>query len=280
MPGAVVAIGGNALEPSAGHDPGGPLRKAVAEVVRLARLGPVVVTHGNGPQVGRFLAADRRLGLPEATALTQASIGSRLAALLRDEGVEAACLVTHVLVEDPAGLPATKPVGPILTRPASPSVRPLAKVPGGWREAVPSPRPTRVLDLVAIETLLGRGLVVIAAGGGGIPCVARAGRTVEVEGVVDKDSTAALLARDLGADLLLILTDVPGVHLDYDKPGQRRLERLRLDEAQRHLDDGQFPPGSMGPKVQAAIGFLRSRPQAQVRIALLDDPTQGTLLTS
>jgi carbamate kinase len=124
---------------------------------------------------------------------------------------------------------------------------------GGWRRVVPSPTPRRIIELEAVRRLSDAGYVVVASGGGGVPTC----NGVGVEGVVDKDLAAALLATELGADLLLILTDVDGVYINYGKPNQRRLGTVHVDELERYYAEGHFPPGSMGPKVLAAIEFIK-----------------------
>jgi carbamate kinase len=174
-------------------------------------------------------------------------------------------ILTHVRVSraDPALKDPTKPIGPFYTRFRARSLRrqwhwPMVEDAGrGHRRVVPSPRPVEVLQLDAIRELLRRGHLVVAGGGGGIP-VARTvrGEWSGVEAVIDKDFTAGLLARQLDAEQLVILTDVDQVYLDYGTPRQRSLPRLPLEEARRYLKDGQFPPGSMGPKVQACLKYV------------------------
>src|SRR6267378_7488664 len=280
----VVAIGGNALLPAG--DPGdasSQRRRIEATCARLADLAQaghdVVVTHGNGPQVGNILLQNEEsrhlappMPLDVCGAESQAQVGYMLAQALRNEfssrkierGV--ACLVTQVLVdaEDPAFANPTKPIGPYYTREDEIVVK-RAKgwklvydQRGGWRRVVPSPRPVDVIEAEEIRRLIadGGGQVVIAAGGGGIPVIRRDGRLVGVEAVIDKDLAAAALARAIGWTHLVIATDVPQVALDFGKPSQRFLDRLTVAESKKHLAAGQFSPGSMGPKIEAAVDFL------------------------
>src|SRR5205823_2156480 len=169
-----------------------------------------------------------------------------------------------VLVDanDPAFANPTKPIGPYYSREDEIVVK-RAKgwkmvydQRGGWRRVVPSPRPLEVIEADEIRRLIAGGQVVIGAGGGGIPVVRRDGRLVGVEAVIDKDLAAALLGRSIGWTHLVIATDVPQVALDYGKPSQRFLDHLSVADAKKHLAAGQFPPGNMGPKIEAAIDFL------------------------
>jgi carbamate kinase len=280
----VVAIGGNALLP-----PGEPAdatvqrRRIEATCVRLADLvrdgHDLILTHGNGPQVGNILLQNEEtrhlvpaMPLDVVGAESQALIGYLLAQALRNEfagrrmdrGV--ACLLTQVVVDpaDPAFANPTKPIGPYYTREDEIIVK-RAKgwkmvfdQRGGWRRVVPSPRPLEIIEADEIRGLVadGGGRVVIAAGGGGIPVVRREGRLVGVEAVIDKDLAAAVLARALGWTHLVIATDVAQVALDFGKPSQRFVDKLTVADAKKHLASGQFPAGSMGPKIEAAVEFL------------------------
>jgi carbamate kinase len=281
----VVAIGGNSLLREA------PLatiaeqfdaaRKLSVHLQRMLANGwRVVVTHGNGPQVGFILRRSElvaaiapelpRLDLDMCVADSQGSVGYILASTLASESRRAGrpgdvvALLTHTVVDrhDPAFSQPTKPIGSFYTEQAA---RLLAEAHGwaiaedsgrGWRRIVPSPRPQRIVEERAITTLLSAGYVVIAAGGGGIPVVEAAdGSYRGVEAVIDKDSTAALLASVIGADLLVITTSVSRVAVNFGRPDQRFLDVLEAGLAERLLSEGQFPPGSMGPKVQAALKF-------------------------
>jgi carbamate kinase len=270
----VVALGGNALL-ERGEAPIAELQQkhVIAAVEALAPLAldhDLVITHGNGPQVGLLaLESARDPDLPHPypfdalVAETQGMIGYLLLQALENAlpGQQIVGLITQTLVaaDDPAFENPTKFVGPIydeseaqtLARRWGWQVRPDGS---SWRRVVPSPEPQGIVELATIKVLLADGAVVICAGGGGVP-VRRTpdGRLQGVEAVVDKDSTTALLAENLGADALLLLTDVPAVELDYGKPSARSIDRISASE----LEQMQFPSGSMGPKVGAACRFVR-----------------------
>jgi len=264
----VVAIGGNALQPAGeSADPSAQRRRIEVTASRLTDLvaagHDVVLTHGNGPQVGNILLQNEEtrhlvppMPLDVCGAESQALIGYLLEQALRNEFAarkinrEVACVV--------------KPIGPYYLRDDEILVK-KAKgwkmaydQRGGWRRIVPSPRPVDVIEKDIIRTLVGNGegRLVIAAGGGGIPVIRKDGKLVGVEAVIDKDLAAAVLAKAIGWKHLVIATDVPQIALDFGKPSQRFLDHLTIAEAKKHLADGQFPPGSMGPKVEAVIEFL------------------------
>ncbi len=283
----VIAIGGNAIQPAgdaAGVDAQRHrVEETAAKLADLVQAGhDLVVTHGNGPQVGNILLQNEEardlvpaMPLDVCGAESQAQIGYLLAQALRNEfavrrvqrGV--AALVTQVLVDanDPAFKNPTKPIGPFYSREADLIVKRAKgwklvedKARGGWRRVVPSPVPLDIVEKDVILRLVadGDGNVVICAGGGGIPVVRRNGRLVGVEAVIDKDLGAAVLARVLGWKDLVIATDVEKVALRFGKPTQQALDHMTVAEAKKHLANGEFPPGSMGPKIQAAIEFLES----------------------
>jgi carbamate kinase len=277
----VVAFGGNALLPDAG-DPGAAERNAAAFATALAVLLPedtgVVLVHGNGPQVGRGLlraeAAHHEVPVDPLDVLvaeTQGSIGYLMARsigeAMRGAGREVAVapIVTQVVVdpEDPAMAIPTKPVGPFYpigegaTLAAARGWK-MVEVPGkGVRRVVPSPPPLEVIEIGAILHAAHSGAIVIAGGGGGIP-VARGpgGTTYGVEAVIDKDRTGALIAASIDARGFVILTEVDTVYLGFGTAEQRPLLNLTMDEAQHYLDAGEFPAGSMGPKIEACIAFV------------------------
>jgi len=299
----VVALGGNALLPPGEVDLGAMHRRVreTAKVLADAADGSVhlVVTHGNGPQVGHLLAAteEARGRAPAATldvlvAETQAQIGYILQRELRNEfalrgrATGVATIVTQVVVDpkDPAFHEPSKPVGPIIATETEAMLKRargwrLAPDPrGGWRRVVPSPRPLAVIEVPEIRALLHGGHVVIAAGGGGVPVV-RHGTSLEgVEAVIDKDLASAVLGRELGAERLVMATDVDRVALDFNKPTQRFVDAMSVAEARAHLKDGQFPPGSMGPKVEAAVEFVEGGGKEAViaSLAKLRDAIAGT----
>ena len=278
----LVAVGGNAL--IRGNQKGTAQEQfenavdTAAAVVRLLRAGHrVVLTHGNGPQVGAALTRSElaaayayRLPLDCCVANTQGEIGYVLQyamwQMLQQEGLKTpvVSLVTQVLVDknDPAFKNPTKPIGPWYTKDVAARYRDLfdwtiVEVPGrGFRRVVPSPEPVEIIELDAIRACVDRGLVVIAAGGGGVPVFNDHDITKGVEAIIDKDQTSAILASQLNADVFAIATDVDRVSLNYGKPSQRPLDLLTADECRRYLQEGQFPAGSMGPKITAALKFL------------------------
>jgi carbamate kinase len=264
----VVAIGGNALI-AAGEDGTweGQLehaREIAEEVVALRRAGhQLVLTHGNGPQVGLLALAMPEQPLDALTAMTQGQTGYLLETAIGsvDPGVPTATLLTRVVVDrnDPAFAAPTKPVGPFY---APEEARRLALEHGwavaddaarGWRRVVASPRPLEVLGAAQVRTLLDAGVLVIAGGGGGVPVD---GTRAGLPGVVDKDRCSAELALAVGADLLILLTGVPRVAIDYGTRWERELERITVADADRALAEGEFPPGSMGPKIESARHFV------------------------
>jgi carbamate kinase len=277
---AVVAVGGNALtrpeqlgsaEEIAANAVG--MATALADLVAAGRH--VAVVHGNGPQVGNLALQQDALAatvpaqpLHQLSAMTQGQLGGVLARAIDAEcgpGI-AVCVVTHVTVDpaDPAFAHPTKPIGPFLDRREAEELarergwRVVEDAGRGWRRVVASPRPAGIVELAAVRTLLAAGAVVLAAGGGGIAVSAEAdGRLTALDAVIDKDLAAAALATAVRADELYLLTGVDSVLLDHGTPRQRPVHRLDPEEAERHLADGQFPPGSMGPKITAALAFLR-----------------------
>ncbi|HXI01943.1 MAG TPA: carbamate kinase [Candidatus Saccharimonadales bacterium] len=278
----MLAFGGNALLP---HDDPGDQRRQVERaeklsrfLVRMIRRGyDLVLVHGNGPQVGNLLIQVEEAvnKVPPATvdvcvAQTEGSIGYMLSRALRNAlrraGIEkdVVCLLSEVVVDakDPANREPSKPIGPFYAHHrAGHLVRSkkwamVEDAGRGFRRVVPSPRPLKVLGLPTIREALVQGHVVIACGGGGIPVVEEASGTLKgIEAVIDKDFTASLVASELLADVLVILTDVDAVRLNYGRRNESVIERMTIREASRWLRYGQFPAGSMGPKVEAAIEF-------------------------
>jgi carbamate kinase len=268
----VVALGGNALGRGTAAEQLSTLRDASAALAPLVRDGDVVVTHGNGPQVGNELlrqerAADEVPPLPLylAVAQTQAEIGALIEAeLSAATGRPVACLLTHVHVDpdDPAFGEPTKPIGPFYGEEQAGDLGrergwQLVEDAGrGYRRVVPSPQPLDIVELDAIRALLAGGSIVVACGGGGIPVVNRDGRLKGVDAVIDKDRASALLAERLGAQRLVILTEVPAVYRNYRKSNQQALSKLTASEAAELLP--ALAEGSMRPKVESAIDFARA----------------------
>ena len=282
---ALIAIGGNALlkEKERGYQEEQleNARECAEMFGNVIKAGfSLCVVHGNGPQVGNILiqqetGANRTppYTLDICDAMTQGSMGymleSRLINRLAYMGLDTpvTTVLTEVVVDrdDPGFQNPTKPVGPFYREFRALE---LIKEKGwtmkedsgrGWRKVVPSPRPLEIVQLAAVKLLLEAGHCVIAGGGGGIPVIRDAsGFLVGVEAVIDKDRLSALLAEQLGAATYVILTGVPKVALDFGRPTQRWVDRMTASEAARHLAAGQFPPGSMGPKIESALAFIRS----------------------
>jgi carbamate kinase len=248
------------------------LRKLCAALRPLLEERELVVTHGNGPQVGNVLLRQERaseeappLPLYLAVAQTQAEIGALIESELEPvAGRPVACLLTHVLVaeDDPAFDEPTKPVGPFYDEARA---RELERERGwkvvhdagrGWRRVVPSPLPLEVVELNAVRALLAAGTIVVACGGGGIPAARRRAHLAGVDAVIDKDRASSLLARDLGADRLVILTEVPAVYRGFGTDKQEELRELSAEQAGALLPE--LAAGSMRPKVEASLEFVRA----------------------
>ena len=282
---AVIAIGGNALIRDGQRGTiAEQFENAVETAGHIASLVAdgwrVVVTHGNGPQVGFILLRSElvgdsspipRLSLDMSVADSQGGIGHILGnALLNELGArgirdQVACVLTHVVVDerDPAFTDPTKPIGPAYSAEEADTKRTvegwsMVEDSGrGFRRIVPSPHPLRIVETEQIRALVQAGFVVIAAGGGGIPVVETDPAGYRgVEAVIDKDLASALLAASLGIPLLVLSTGVERVAIRFRQPDERFLDRLTVSEASRYLEEGEFPRGSMGPKVEAAITFL------------------------
>jgi carbamate kinase len=295
----VVALGGNAITQE--HQEGdvgeqfANSRLAAGPLADLVEQGhQVVVTHGNGPQIGNFLlrnwaAGDVIYPLPMqvAVAHVQGGMGYMIAQTLTNELASrghdraVATIVTTVLVDadDPSFEDPSKPIGRTMLKEDADklveergwTVKRLSS--GRYRRVVPSPLPRRILEIATIRRAVHAGDLIVACGGGGIPLVRDAQKGLQgVRAVIDKDLASALLASDLDADALIILTAVERVCINYGTPEQREIERMTVAEARGWMREGQFPPGSMGPKMQGAIEFLESsdKPEARVIIAHLD----------
>jgi carbamate kinase len=278
----VVAIGGNAVYPPSIRGTAQEQLDIIAEacehLVTVFRAGyRAVVTHGNGPVVGNILLRMARtsrelapMPMDVCVAHSQGGIGymlqQSLANALAKHGmdVSVSSIVTEVEVDpdDPAFTHPTKPVGKFFSQEEAGRIAAetgwdfIEDSGRGYRRVVPSPVPLRILDAPAINALLAAGVIPIAAGGGGIPVVRDGAGYRGVPAVIDKDMTSALLAADVGAGTLVMLTGVERVALDFGKPTQRLLDRMTAAEAGKHLAAGQFPPGSMGPKITAALRFI------------------------
>jgi carbamate kinase len=285
----VVALGGNAAYPptisGTADEQLALMRQVCVHFVDIIKAGwQLVLTHGNGPVVGNILyrmakTADELPPMPMdvCVAHSQGGMGYMLqqsfANVLHDHGMNAvvSCVITEVQVDanDPAFQNPTKPVGKFFSEA---DAKKLSKSSGwyfaedsgrGWRRMVASPKPKKILDLPTIDALLEAGVLPIACGGGGVPVIVTAeGHLKGVAAVIDKDLTSAMLAAHLHADALIMLTGVEQVAIDFNKPSQRWLDHMTLAQARAHAKDGQFPAGSMGPKIESAITFLEESPQA------------------
>jgi len=282
---ALVAFGGNAMLP---EDQKGLQSEQMRNAARAAELMvhivqkgyELIIVHGNGPQVGNLLiqmeeAANKipPYSLDVCDAMTEGSMGFLLERALVNElrrrsiDKEVASLVTQVVVDkdDPAFAKPTKPVGPFYSKFRGQELAREKKwtmvedAGRGYRKVVPSPKPIDVVNNRAIRALVEAGHIVIAAGGGGIPVIINSNGLLEgVEAVIDKDYAASLLAREVKVDLFIILTAIERVFIDFGKPDQREAPVLTVDEARAHLAAGQFPPGSMGPKIRAAVEYIEA----------------------
>lgn len=301
----VVALGGNAL----GKSPEEQLKlvkNTASSLIGLIQAGnQVVISHGNGPQVGQinlgmdFAAQNGKTAafpFPECGAMSQGYIGYHLQQSLQNElhqrGMEkdVVTTVTQVVVDpsDPAFENPTKPVGDFYTKEQAAQIEQekgytfVEDAGRGYRQVVPSPLPKRIVELNSIETLIENGTLVIAAGGGGVPVVEEGGALTGVPAVIDKDRSSALLADNVDADQLIILTAVDYVYINYNQPDEQKLTELSQAQAQELIDAGQFPAGSMLPKIQACLSFVKGHPERKAIItslAGLDQALKGKLGT-
>ena len=295
----VIALGGNAL----GNTPAEQLElvKNTAEhIVDMVAEGiNVVVSHGNGPQVGMinnaFAYASANDGktpempFPECGAMSQGYIGYQLSQAILNEmkrrGImrSTACVVTQTVVypEDPAFQNPTKPVGAFLTEEEA---KKRAEETGytykedagrGWRQVVASPKPQRIVEFDAIKDLMDDGYIVISTGGGGVPVIEKDDSYHGVPAVIDKDRSSAKLAADFKADMLVILTAVEKVCINFNTPEQEELTSMTVAEAEKYIEEGQFAPGSMLPKVEACIEFVQQHPEGRALITSLECAADG-----
>ena len=293
----LVSLGGNAIlkhgQKGTAEEQAVNVENTAKHLAAILRRGErIAVTHGNGPQVGNILLQNEiaketlpPMPLDVCGAESQGMIGYMLQRALRSqlksEGskIPVATIVSQTLVDavDPAFKNPTKPVGPFYTATEAQQLREskgwhmISDSGRGYRRIVPSPIPLDILEKETIIRLFETGTVVISAGGGGVPVVRdKDGMIRGVEAVLDKDRTAALLGKVLGVETLLILTDVEKVFIDYGKPGQRTLDSMTVQECRKYLAQGQFPAGSMGPKIESAVSFLSDSTGKRVSIASLE----------
>lgn len=290
----VAAIGGNALYPP--NSPSFEVQKdlitktcrKLADIIEEGHR--LIITHGNGPQVGNILEQNERARkvvpsrpLDVCVAETQAQIGYLMQQSLQNafhkRGMKRRVtpVVTQVLVDskDRAFKNPTKPIGPYYKKSRAEHLmkergwKMKYDRRGGYRRLVPSPKPLKIVAMSSIKKLVSqRGSIVIAAGGGGIPVVKKRGKLVGVEAVIDKDLASGLVADELDAQMLLIITDVRRVSLNFGRKNQTDLSKMTVDEAREHMKDGHFPPGTMGPKVQAAVDFVKNEDRQAIITSL------------
>ena len=295
----VIALGGNALG-STLPEQMTAVRTTARAITDLIEDGhQVTVVHGNGPQVGMINTAMTTLSREDpshpmapmsvCTAMSEGYIGYDLQNSLREELLDreihkaVSTILTQVEVDpnDPAFQHPTKPIGTFMTEEEAEEMRRrgnavMEDAGRGWRRCVASPLPKSIVEIETIEALLKAGQVVIACGGGGIPVYYSGGHHLKGAGaVIDKDFAAELLAEELDADALIILTAVEKVAINFGKPDQQWLDHLTPDEARRYAAEGQFAPGSMLPKVQAAAKFAESKPGRTALITLLEKAKEG-----
>jgi carbamate kinase len=296
---AVVALGGNSLTKKGQrgtiYEQFANTRASVQTIWHLIEMGyQIVLTHGNGPQVGDMLiqmesAIDQVPAQPLGVigAATQGSIGYMIQQTIQNQlmlegrDIPVVTVLTQVVVDrfDPNLMNPHKPIGAMFYTQEEAQKRMselgwhmVEDAGRGWRRVVPSPEPLEIVEMDVIESLLDAGAIVIAAGGGGIPVIIeRDGRYEGVDAVIDKDLASGLLARSLNAELLIMLTAVDRVALNFKSDTPEFLDRLTVHQAKEYMKEGQFPPGSMGPKVQAAVDYLIASRRKQLRKAIITD---------
>lgn len=292
----LIALGGNALilpgergyiEEQFRHTDA--CMKPISDLI--ASGTKVVLTHGNGPIVGNILLRNEcardfipPMPLYICVADSQGGIGAMMSESLHNHlrmlniRKPISTVITHVVVDkdDPDFKNPSKPIGPYYSKEDAKKYTDIRgwrmrEIPDrGWRRLVPSPEPKRIIELDTIKAMVDNGIIPIAAGGGGIPVIEQDGGIRGIDAVIDKDLTASLLAIDLGVKRFIILTDVDGVYLNYGEDNQKKLDRMDLLEAKRYLSEGQFPPGNIGPKIEAAIKFIEGGGK-EVIISLPED---------
>lgn len=280
----VVALGGNAIlqpgQKGTDKEQIANVHKTCMQIALMIKEGyEVVITHGNGPQVGNILiqngaGADKVPSMPldicgaESQGLIGYMMQQQLTNILGEMGVNVpvVTVVTQMVVDrnDPAFQKPTKPVGPFYNKEYAEAAMKekgehwIEDAGRGWRKVVPSPNPIKLVEIEAIQKLIESGYIVIANGGGGIPVIEEDQKLVGVEAVIDKDFGGERLAFNVKADTFMILTDVPKVYINYNKPDQKALDELTLEEVEKYQKEGQFKAGSMGPKVEACRRFIQN----------------------
>lgn len=294
----VIALGGNAL----GNTPEEQLelvKKTAKTIVDLSENYDVAVGHGNGPQVGMINNAMEfsannggntpEMPFPECGAMSQGYIGYHLSQSIRNElkrrgkDSEIACVVTQVLVDkdDEAFNKPTKPIGSFLTKEEAEAKEKengyeyVEDAGRGYRRVVASPIPKEIVEINVVENLVSNGNIVITVGGGGVPVIDTEEGLQGVPAVIDKDRSSALLAKELNADMLVILTAVDRVMINFNKPNQEEIKEMTIEQAKQYIEEGHFAPGSMLPKVEACLEFVENSDQGQALITSLEKAAEA-----
>jgi len=280
----LIALGGNALirknQKGSAEEQIKNLSIPLSQIARLSSRYRIIITHGNGPQVGNLLRQQEccdtviKQPLEILVAQTQGQIGfmiestldSELMAIDTEHQTKIVSLINYVVVEknDPAFKNPTKPIGPVFSKEQAEKLPyPMVETLKGYRRVVASPRPVTIIEKKEIKSLIEMGFIVTCCGGGGIPVVRNNNERVRraftgIDAVIDKDLVSAKLAEEVGVDKFVITTDVPGVALDFGNENQRFLSKLSVADACRYMEHGHFDKGSMGPKVEAAAGFVKN----------------------
>ena len=293
----LVALGGNALiwkgQEGTIEQQFANLKVPIHQIAKLSTDYKIIITHGNGPQVGNLMLQQDccdvvpKLPLEILVAQTEGQIGYMIESTLDEELMELGIdfkplvsLITYVVVDknDPAFNNPTKPIGPGLSKDEAARIEyPVIKTSKGYRRVVASPRPVTIIEKREIQKLIEMDFIVICCGGGGIPVI-RKGRAFNgVNAVIDKDLASARLAEEVGADIFLIATDVKGVMLNFGCKNQKLLRFMSLKETIRYIEEGHFPPGSMLPKVEAATQFVKNQKKKDVitSIKTIEDSVNG-----
>lgn len=304
----VIALGGNAIiregEKGTIKEQYANIKESCLYIAELIEEGyKIVITHGNGPQIGNILIQNEAgkdlvpmIPIDVGVAETQGQLGymikQTLINTLREKGIDkpVVCLLTQVVVDerDPAFQNPTKPIGPFYNEQEAQALKSekgyqMVEDSGrGYRRVVPSPKPRDIIEKTTIKQIVELGNIVITVGGGGIPVSEKDGIITGLEAVVDKDYASALLASQIGAKYLVILTGVPQVAINYGKPNQQFLTKMNIEEAKKHDKEGQFAPGSMGPKIGAAVDYLERGGEKVIitSMDLLKDAMEGKAGTS
>lgn len=307
----VVALGGNAIlsDDASAKAQMKAVKDTVKQLVKFVKNGDqLIISHGNGPQVGNILIQQANsnslknpaMPLDTAGAMTQGQIGywmqNAFNEILKEENIDldVATIITQTIVDakDTAFTNPTKPIGPFYSKEEAqrqqlenPDFKFVEDSGRGWRRVVPSPIPIGIKEANIIKSLVESNVITISAGGGGIPVVKEGTKLRGVEAVIDKDFASEKVAELVEADMLIILTAVNNVYINFNKPGQKKLEKVKVAELEKYIKEDQFAKGSMLPKIQAAIRYVNSRPESKAIITSLEnvqnliEKDTGTIIT-